>query len=105
MNWTALKICSSLLRTYLSKEGGSFGACGFCFGRCVYRGVLRGVGKPSHQDSEWGHGEVQEETGGYVKRDRLLMILKNEDTALNTLEEQELMERCMGQGDRGRAVG
>lgn len=52
----------------LSQHRGSFGAHGFWFGRCVYRGVLRGVGRPCHL-----HCPIEEETRGKW-RDRLLMM-------------------------------
>lgn len=52
----------------LSQHRGSFGAHGFWFGRCVYRGVLRGVGRPCHL-----HCPIEEGTHGKW-RDRLLTM-------------------------------
>lgn len=98
MNCTAFKILSALLSTSFSKEGGSFGAHGFWFRRCVYRGVRANLitvttvpCKQRVHMRRW--------------RDRLLMILENGDMVLKLLEEQEPMERCTGQGNTGRAAG
>lgn len=74
MSRNALKIFSPLLRTYLSKEGGSFGVHGFRFGMCVYGGVLRGVGETRSPALQC---PVAEGTHGGRWRDRLLMMLEN----------------------------
>lgn len=55
------------------------------------------MGKPSLglqcPTAEGQHEEVQEEPDRSVRKDSLLVILKNRDTALTALEEQELTER------------
>ena len=55
------------------------------------------MGKPSLglqcPTAEGQHEEVQEEPDRSVRKDSLLVILKNRDIALTALEEQELTER------------